>query len=83
MTGKGDNPRPFSVPATTYAANWFTTFAREIDDSSGYDPREKVCPPLDYTKEKALAKQIAADLRATIAKNWPASDPMPTTDPEE
>lgn len=46
MTGKGDNPRPLSVPATTYAANWFTTFGREIDDPSGYDPREKLCPPL-------------------------------------
>jgi hypothetical protein len=54
-----------------------------IDDPSGYDPREKMCPPLDYTKEKALAKQIAADLRATIEKEWPASDPMPTPDPEE
>ena len=52
-----------------------------IDDPSGYDPREKVCPPLDYTKQKALAKQIAADLRATL-NDWPASDAIPTIDPE-
>jgi hypothetical protein len=54
----------------------------KIDDPSGYDSRDKVCPPpLDYTKQKALAKQIAADLRATL-NDWPASDAIPTIDPE-
>jgi hypothetical protein len=53
----------------------------KIDDPSGYDDREKVCPPLDYTKEQALAKQIATDLRATL-NDWPASDAIPTIDPE-
>lgn len=46
MTSKRDNLRPVSVPSTTYAANWYTTFARRIDDPSGYDPRRKLCPPL-------------------------------------
>jgi hypothetical protein len=53
----------------------------KIDDPSGYDLREKVCPPLDYSTERALAKQIAADLRATL-NDWPDSDAIPTIDPE-
>lgn len=46
MSGKGSTPRPFSVDADTYAERYARTFSRSIDDPSGYDPREKECPPL-------------------------------------
>lgn len=47
MTGKGSAPRPFSVDAETFADNFARTFSRVIDDPSGYDTREKECPPLE------------------------------------
>lgn len=45
MSGKGSSPRPLSVDAGTFAENYARTFSRVIDDPSGYDDREKECPP--------------------------------------
>jgi hypothetical protein len=60
-----------------------------------YDPREKVCPPLQpldrYAAEKGLAKRVAHGLRGILAKlpdqppchDWPSREDLPTTDPED
>lgn len=45
MSGKGSSPRPLSVDAGTFAEHYARTFSRVIDDPSGYDDREKECPP--------------------------------------
>lgn len=45
MSGKGSSPRPLSVDAETFAENYARTFSRVIDDPSGYDDRQKECPP--------------------------------------
>lgn len=68
MSGKGSSPRPLSVDAQTFADNFARTFSRRIDDPSGYDAREKECPPLPP------AQSPWAD--------WPERDALPTTDPE-
>lgn len=52
MSGKGSTPRPFSVDADTYAERYAKTFSRPIDDPSGYDPREKECPPCEPLTSK-------------------------------
>lgn len=53
MTGKGSAPRPLSVDAETFADNFAKTFSRVVDESepSGYDEREKECPPLETPPE--------------------------------
>lgn len=48
MTGKGSTPRPLSVDPQTYAENYAKTFSRVIDDPSGYDDRQKECPPVHH-----------------------------------
>lgn len=45
MSGKGSGRRPRAVTAEEEADNWARTFSRVIDDPSGYDDREKECPP--------------------------------------
>lgn len=44
MTGKGDTPRPLSVPPETLDANWRKTFPPVIDDAVGYDTSGHYCP---------------------------------------
>jgi hypothetical protein len=55
-----------------------------------YDPREKFCPPLDgpaklqrENLEDAKRVVLGTTYRPTLCHDWPASDPMPTADPEE
>jgi hypothetical protein len=38
VTGKGDTPRPLSVPPETFTGNWQKAFGPAIDDAVGYDP---------------------------------------------
>jgi len=38
MSGKGDTPRPLSVPFKTFTGNWQKAFGPAIDDAVGYDP---------------------------------------------
>lgn len=69
MTGKGDAPRPMRIDAGTFSENYAKTFSRVIDDPSGYDDREKECPPLHPTQSPWA--------------DWPARETLPTTDPED
>ena len=57
MSGKGDTPRPVSVPKAELDANWVRTFTKPQHD-------------LDAEREQhlKLAKQIAHDLRHILAK---------------
>ena len=36
----------------TYAENYAKTFSRVIDDPSGYDDRQKECPPVQHLTTK-------------------------------
>jgi hypothetical protein len=89
MTGKGDTPRPLSVTDAEYAANYARTFSRQIDDPSGYDTREKVCPPSDPVER--LRRENLAHAEAVILKlpdqppchDWPARDPLTHPDHED
>lgn len=42
--GKGDTPRPLSVPKTTFDANWAEIFPPAIDEMVGYDESGHYCP---------------------------------------
>ncbi len=56
MNGKGDTPRPLSVTPATYAANYARI--RWTDEPEGYDPREKLCPPLEDPRETMRQKHL-------------------------
>jgi len=44
MSGKGDTPRPLSIPPETFTGNWQKAFGPAIDDAVGDDPNHS--PPL-------------------------------------
>jgi hypothetical protein len=71
--GKGDTPRPISVDADTYAENYARTFSRHVDDPSGYDEREKFCPPLTtlYDDRREAMRQANLEAARTTITNAP------------
>ena len=75
MSGKGDTPRPKSVPEATFADNYARTFG---------DPREAM-----RREHLAHAARVIHDNRSTPLQNatpchdWPTRDTLPTTDPED
>lgn len=44
MNGKGDTPRPLSVPKATFDANWAEVFSPAVDEITGYDTTGHYCP---------------------------------------
>ena len=89
MTGKGSVPRPKSVTEAEFADNFARTFSRQIDDPSGYDAREKVCPPSDPVER--LRRENLKHAEAVILKlpdqppchDWPARESLHTQDTED
>lgn len=69
MTGKGDTPRPKSIPEAEFADNFARTFSRQPD------ARERL-----RRDNLAHAERIVL---GSSCHDWPASDPIPTTDPED
>lgn len=63
MSGKGDTPRPFSVSPATYAENYARI--KWVEEPEGYDSREKLCPPLEDSREILRQKHLA-DARAVV-----------------
>lgn len=68
MSGKGSTPRPLSVDATTFASNYAATFKPQYD----LDPAERL--------RRANLERAQHVILGTPCGDWPASDPMPSTD---
>lgn len=69
--GKGDTPRPFSVPQETYASNWDKVFGKKNDEcaysglpsTASYDG-----PPIEYTE--SLQSGMFWELFPGLTGNW-------------
>ena len=89
MSGKGDTPRPLSVSPATYAENYARirwTESHEQAEPEGYDPREKLCPPLEDPRETLRQRHLAEAREVVLGQScadWPPSQSLPHITPED
>jgi hypothetical protein len=73
------------VTEAEFADNFARTFSRQIDDPSGYDAREKVCPPSDPVERlrRENLKHAEDVVLGTPCHDWPARESLHTQDTED